>query len=129
MIHFLFSAQVQCVVVAIYSGLAHQIWTLSAFLINLTTVTLYTILGVVIRKDGRISKIFKTSRGSNARLLRSLRVVAACVGLGWLMTMVVNLMTFIPDISDLAMFYTAAYAGIFVNVSIACNWFIYYFRR
>ncbi|VDN19039.1 unnamed protein product [Gongylonema pulchrum] len=60
--------------------------------------------------------------------MRSLRVVAACVGLGWLMTMVVNLMTFIPDISDLAMFYTAAYAGIFVNVSIACNWFIYYFR-
>lgn len=51
------------------------------------------------------------------------------VAFGWLATALVNIITLLPGIGKLGLFYAASYAGVFVNTSIACNWLIYYYRR
>ncbi|EFO14124.1 hypothetical protein LOAG_14399 [Loa loa] len=112
--------EVICGVSAVYIGRLRPIWGISSTLINLATIILYVILSRVVVKAKTTTRNFE--------LFQTLKIIVAFIGLGHLTTMVIFMSTVFLDIPRMTKYYVAYYGGIFINISVSCNWLFYYWR-
>ncbi|GMT16007.1 hypothetical protein PFISCL1PPCAC_7304, partial [Pristionchus fissidentatus] len=107
-----------CNIPQVYHGNAIRIWTMFAFILNLTALIFYIVTWRLIRSKDNLARIFRTI----------LLVTIFDIG-GWALTCIVVAMTNSVPRPVHKRFCYNCFAGIFVNFGVAVKCFVYYFTR
>ncbi|GMT16006.1 hypothetical protein PFISCL1PPCAC_7303, partial [Pristionchus fissidentatus] len=107
-----------CNIPQVYHGNAIRIWTMFAFILNLTALIFYIVTWRLIRSKDNLARIFRTI----------LLVTILDIG-GWALTCIVVAVTYSVPRPVHKRFCYNCFAGIFVNFGVAVKCFVYYFTR
>ncbi|VDM24367.1 unnamed protein product [Toxocara canis] len=119
---------------AVYTGAAKYIWAAAGCTLNLTIIVMYVVVWIIVKRkpgahaNGNAEQHI-SGGGQWRKLFRSITIAALLVVFGWFATMSAYAVSLATHRTPLQLHCMTILAGIFVNSSIACNYFVFFTFR
>ncbi|KHN85547.1 hypothetical protein Tcan_18898 [Toxocara canis] len=120
-----------CIIAAVYTGAAKYIWAAAGCTLNLTIIVMYVVVWIIVKRkpgahaNGNAEQHI-SGGGQWRKLFRSITIAALLVVFGWFATMSAYAVSLATHRTPLQLHCMTILAGIFVNSSIACNYFVFF---